>query len=444
MKSLALAACMIAACAGAAWADGLSPADLARKNEGGHLTGVPLAAYSVDFGFGAGVRGYYFWNGRRDDARFAYTPYLHRIFLQIFATTGGVQYHWLDYDAPQIFDSPYRIRSSLVIARNTDAGYYGFGDAGRTLRFPGSPGAFESYGDYRAALRRVDESTGTAYTKYNSLEVLRPVFLFGVERSFFGKRLRVLGGIGASYARIHDYTGKFVGAVDAAGAEIDAVQAPTKLREDCDAGRLVGCHGGRDNFLRLGVAYDTRDFEPDPNRGVFADLELDIGTVALGGEYTYAKTLGAVRGWWSPFPEHADLVLAGRVLAHWQSRQTPFVAMGILPFSEDPRYGMGGHRTMRGFRQDRFVGHFEALANAEVRWTFARTTIKRQKLAFIAAPFFDYGRAFDRISEATFRDWLPSYGGALRVSWNLSTIGTFEYGISREGTGFYANFGHMF
>ena len=443
MRSPALAACVIVACAGVARADGLSPADLARKNEGSHLTGVPLAAYSVDFGFGAGVRGYYFWNGRRDDARFAYTPYLHRIFLQVFATTGGVQFHWLDYDAPEIFDSPYRIRSSLVIARNTDAGYYGFGDAGRTLRFPGAPDAFASYDDYRAALRRVDESTGAAYTKYNALEVLRPVLILGVERSFLDKRLRVLGGIGASYARLRDYTGERVDAVDATGAEIEAVQAPTKLAEDCAAG-LVGCEGGRDTYVRLGVAYDTRDFEPDPNRGVFADLELDVGTIALGGEYTYAKLLGAVRGWWSPFPEHADLVLAGRVLAHVQSRETPFVAMSILPFTEDPRYGMGGHRTMRGFRQDRFIGHFETLANAEVRWTFARTTIKRQKLAFIAAPFFDYGRAFDRISEATLRGWLPSYGGALRVSWNLSTIGTFEYGISREGTGFYANFGHMF
>jgi hypothetical protein len=435
---------MLVACAGLAGAEGLSPADLARKSERGHLTGVPLAAYSVDFGFGAGARGYYFWNGDRSDARFAYTPYLHRIFLQVFATSGGVQYHWLDYDAPEIWRTPYRIRSAIVVARNTAAGYYGYGEVGRTLRFPGSPDAFSSYDDYRAALRRVDETTGTAYTKYNAVDALRPVLLFGVERSFLGKRLRVLGGVGASYARIRDYTGARVDAVDASGAEVEAAQAPTKLREDCAAGVLAGCSGGRDNYARLAVSYDTRDFEPDPNRGVFADLEVDLGTVALGGEYTYAKMLAAVRGWWSPFPERADLVLAGRVLAQVQSRGTPLAAMTIMPFTEDPRYGMGGHRTMRGFRQDRFVGYFETLANAELRWTFARTAIKRQRLAFIAAPFFDYGRAFDSVSGFSPRGWRPSYGGALRVSWNLSTLGTFEYGISSEGTGFYANFGHMF
>ncbi len=444
MRFSALVACMIAASAGFVRAEGLSPADLARKSERGHLTGVPLAAYSVDFGFGAGARGYYFWNGERSDTRFAYTPYLHRIFLQVFATSRGAQYHWLDYDAPEIFESPYRIRSALVLARNTDASYYGLGEAGRTLRFPGSPDAFASYDDYRNALRRVDPATGRANTKHNSFDALRPSFLFGLERSFLGKRLRVLGGVGLSYVRIRTYPGARVDAVDAAGAEIEAEQELTKLELDCRAKLLEGCGGGRDNYVRLAIAYDTRDFEPDPNRGVFADLELDAGTAALGGEYTYAKVLGAVRGWWSPFPAHADLVLAGRVLAHWQSRGTPFFTMGIMPFTEDPRFGMGGHRTMRGFRQDRFVGYFETLANAELRWTFARTVIRRQKLAFIAAPFFDYGRAFDEADDFSVRGWLPSYGGALRISWNLSTLGTFEYGISREGTGFYANFGHMF
>jgi hemolysin activation/secretion protein len=154
--------------------------------------------------------------------------------------------------------------------------------------------------------------------------------------------------------------------------------------------------------------------------------------------------LGAARGWWSPIPAQADLVLAGRVLAQWQSRGTPFFTMGIMPFTEDPRFGMGGHRTMRGFRQDRFVGYLETLANAELRWTFARTVIRQQRFAFIAAPFFDYGRAFDAAGDVSLRGWRPSYGGALRVSWNLSTLATFDYGISREGSGFYANFGHTF
>jgi hypothetical protein len=99
---------------------------------------------------------------------------------------------------------------------------------------------------------------------------------------------------------------------------------------------------------------------------------------------------------------------------------------------------------MRGFRQDRFVDHVMAAASGEIRWTFARRTIKRQKLAFIVAPFFDVGRSFDDLDAFSLRGFRPSTGAAFRVSWNLSTLGTFEYGISEESTGFYANFGHMF
>jgi hypothetical protein len=33
---------------------------------------------------------------------------------------------------------------------------------------------------------------------------------------------------------------------------------------------------------------------------------------------------------------------------------------------------------------------------------------------------------------------------AFRVSWNLATIGTLDYGRSSEDTGFYVNFNHIF
>ena len=418
-----------------AHAERLSDDDLARKSEDGHVTGLPLAAYSVDFGFGGGARAYYFWNGKRSDPRFAETPYLHRVFLQVFASTRGVQFHWLDYDGPRIDETPYRPRMQLVIARNTDANYFGFDDRNRTLRFPGAAGTFDDYDDYVAAQRTIVNDV--AYSKYDQFDILRPAAIASLERAFLGDRVRVLAGVGLSYARIRDYTGR---SVEATGGV--ATQAPTRFREDCDAGLLVGCSGGRDNYVRLGFAYDTRDFEPDPNRGVFIDAELDIGTVVLGSEFDYARMLVAARGFWSPFPR--DLVLAGRVMAVAQSASTPFFTMNVLPFTEDPRLGLGGHRTMRGFRQDRFVDHVMAAANAEVRWTFARTTIKRQKLAFIIAPFLDLGRSFDDLDALTLGGFRPSAGAAFRASWNLSTLGTFEYGISRESTGFYANFGHMF
>jgi outer membrane protein assembly factor BamA len=412
----------------------LSEADLARKNEGGYVTAVPLAAYSVDFGYGAGARAYYYWNGHRDDPRFARTPYLLRTFLNVFATTEGLQYHWLDVDAPQVAHSDIRIRAQLILARNINSNYFGFDDAGRgALHFPGAPGTFDHYADYAAAQRQVTD--GETYAKYDQYDLLRPAMILTAEHSYLDRTVRVLGGVGFSYARIKDYTGTRID---------DAVEATTRLRTDCDREVLVGCHGGRDNVFRLGLAYDTRDFEPDPNSGVYADVSVEIGSVALGSEFNYVRGLFAVRGFYSPFPDRADLVLAGRVLTQIQSSGTPFYGMDVLPFTEDPRTGLGGHRTIRGYRQSRYVDHVMSAASAEIRWTFARTTIWRQKLAFILVPFVDAGHAFDGLGDIGVHDWRPSFGGAFRFSWNLATLGTFEYGKSPEGSGIYVNFGHMF
>jgi outer membrane protein assembly factor BamA len=386
---------LVLALVATARADRLSPADLARKNEGGYVTGLPLAAYSADMGYGAGARVYYYWNGARSDERFATTPYLYRVFVQAFASTRGVQFHWLDLDAPRIADSPYRIRAQFIFARATNSNYFGLGERSLDVAQP--------------------------YSKLDQYDLLKPAGIASVERGF--DHVRLFAGLGFLYARVHEY-------------------AATRLEADCAAQLIVGCEGGRDHYLRLGVSYDTRDFEPDPNRGVFVDAALDVGTAAVGSAYDYARFLVAARSYYSPI--QADLVLATRGVFEWQSAGTPFFSMNTLPFTEDPRQGLGGLRTLRGYRQDRFVGPVMALFNQEVRWTFARTTLWRQKLAFIAVPFFEIGRPFDKLSDLTFARWQPSYGGALRLSWNLATVITADYGMSPDDSGFYINFGHIF
>lgn len=425
-------------------ADKLAPDDLAKKNDGGYFTGLPLFAYSTDIGLGLGARVYYYWNGHRDDPRFAQTPYLYRLFVQGFVSTRGLQFHWLDFDAPKIFESKYRVRSQLIYQRNINNNYFGLGEHSLdALRYPGGTQGYGSYADYTHDQQRL-LADGTAYTKYDQYDLLRPVFIASIERQFADDRVRVLGGFGFSYARIRTYDGKTVDATNAAGDTVDATQPSTRLGEDCAAGKLVGCSGGRDNFVRFGVSYDTRDYEPDPNSGVFLDLAIDAGTVALGSEYDYVRALAAARGYWSPFPAAADFVLAGRAMIEAQSKGAPFFSMDTLPFTEDPRSGLGGHRTLRGFRQDRFVGSVMTLANVEARWTWGHAKVKGQRFAFMLVPFFDIGRPYDSLGDLTVRRWRSSYGGAFRIAWNLATIVTVDYGRSTEDTGFYINFNHIF
>lgn len=423
----------------------LDPDDYRRKNERGYVTGLPLFNYDSNFGFGGGARAYYFWNGTREDPRFGYTPYLHRVFLQAFATTGGLQFHWLDYDVPSLAGTPFRFRSQLIFIRNTDQHHFAIGSrALDRFSFPGSAATFERYADFQAALDQVTPA-GTTWHRYNRFRLTQPVWIASVERTFLRGLLRPMLGLGFNHYGVHSYGGQVDHLSDANGTPVDAVNAPTRLDEDCAGpAPIVGCGGGWDNYLRLGVSLDTRDFEPDPNRGVFVDVAVDLGTRLLGSDYQWARFMAAARAYFSLLPPPGDLVLAVRGTFQVQSDSTPFEGMNLIPYIEDPRQGLGGLRTMRGFQQDRFVGPAMLLGNLELRWTFVRFVVLKQKLALIAVPFFDIGTVADRLGAVRGDGWRWDAGGALRISWNLATILTIDYGRSREDAGLFVNFNHIF
>jgi Omp85 superfamily domain len=416
--------------------DGRSPIDAQdyqRKNEGGYFTGLPLANYDSNTGLGFGARGYYYYNGRRSEPLFGYTPYFYRVFLQLFATTGGLEFHWLDVDAPTVAGTAFRFRSQLIFQRNTEQHYFGLGSrAMQPLSFTGSARSYRDFEDYQAALERPD-AAGQTRARYDSYLLVQPLLLLSLQRSVLGGLVWPLFGLGFSNTR-----------ADATYHANGPNQAPTRLEEDCRAGIIVGCSGGWNNFFRLGVALDTRDYEPDPNRGVFVDAALDIGSRALGSHYEWARFMLSPRGYFDPFRRWVDLVFAGRATFQVQSQSSPFFAMNFLPYTEDPRTGLGGLRTLRGYKQDRFVGPVMTLLNAELRWTFLRFEALRQRFALIAVPAMDLGATYDRVADVRLRGWKRSQGGALRISWNQATILTTEYAFSTEDSGFYVNFNHMF
>lgn len=425
----------------------LSDEDYARKVDGGYVTGVPLFAYDPNLGFGFGARLYYYYDGHRDDPLFAYTPYLDRVFAQAFATTGGAQDHVIDYDAPAFPDADYRVRATLEFEAAADWPYFGTGTRSMApLSFPGAPAqTFSKMSNYLNAASAI-QANGTTYARYNLYDFQRPVLQLALERNLLGGVLRSLVGANISYVKLHDYTGELVptGAHDSNGHTLDAPEAQTLLASDCAAGRLLGCSGGWDNVLRLALSVDTRDFEPDPNSGAYAELSGEYGTKALGSQYQYMRLMLSVRGFYSPIPRYADLVLAVRGLYEIQTAGTPFFSESLLPFIDDDHSGLGGLKTLRGYAQNRFVGPIMALTNYEVRWTFSKFHLLRQGVALIAVPFLDMGRVFDNVGQTTLGGWKRAQGGGLHIAWNEATVIIIDYGFSDEDSGLYLNFNHMF
>jgi len=423
----------------------MQDADIRDKVEGGYVTGLPLVNSDPDTGFGFGARVLYFNDGARDDKMFEYTPYRHRLYGQAFFSTNGYQFHTIDYDAPYLFDSPVRLRASIYYERNIASNYFGVGprSLGR-LSFPGDDKKFTALEDYTNALRTM-RPDGSAFTRYDQYILDRPTATATLERDFFGGVVRGLVGFTAQYAAVHQWSGRSVSADDAAGAEVTARQATTRLDEDCARHLVRGCDGGFNNSLKLGVALDTRDFEPDPNSGVFVDFTTELAGRPLGSDFDWVRATVSPRFYYSPFPKLADVVIAGRVVASVQTEDVPIFEMPNLSFTDRNLVGLGGLRTIRGFKQSRFVGRAVTLANLEVRYTFVEFNLtKRQHFGLMIAPFFDIGRVFDTIDDFELKRFRNGQGAGLRIAWNQATIIVVDVGVSREGTSIYVNFNHPF
>jgi outer membrane protein assembly factor BamA len=164
----------------------------------------------------------------------------------------------------------------------------------------------------------------------------------------------------------------------------------------------------------------------------------------VGSEYAWVRGMLTPRAYVSVLGDLTDLVLAARGTLQVQSRSSPFFGMNLIPYTEEPRAGLGGLRTLRGYKQDRFVGPVMTLVNAELRWMFLRFEALRQSFGILAVPFIDLGSVYDRVADLSLAGWQRDQGLALRVAWNLATIITVEYALSEEDSGFYVNFNHIF
>jgi outer membrane protein assembly factor BamA len=455
--AVAVACALGATCAGGARAQlpsfvsargPLDPYELARKQEGVYPTVLPLIDSDPDTGFGLGAQGFLYWDGDRSDPLFAYAPYRHRLYAQLLATSNGYQHYEIGYDAPYLLDSALRLRAQIYYEKNIAANYFGRGAS--TMGDLGLSAAggrtYSTFGDYTSALDQI-RLGNVAYTLYNKYSLEDPTLATTLERSLAGGLVRVQLGFGGQYVKIRDYTGtRTQGDDPTTGATgMPATMGTTRLEEDCRAARIVGCGGGVNDTIKLGVALDTRDYEPDPNAGVFVDLTGELSNRYVGSDYDYARVTFSPRLFYSPLPRLADLVLAGRVVYSVQTDGVPFFAMNGLALTDQDRQGLGGLWTMRGYKQDRFVGPVSALANAEVRWTFAMLPrLLGEDFSLQLAPFVDVGRVFDHVGDFTFAGWRSGEGVGLHVLWNKATVIVIDYGVSSEDQGLYMDFGQQF
>ena len=420
----------------------LSDKDLEQKKEGGYFTGLPLVNSDPDNGIGYGVRVNYLQNGLRSDPDFKENPFQYKTFVQLFFTTEGLQSHGFELYNPSLMQGRMRIRTSLYYDRNIAENYFGIGEQAFTpLQLPNAIGAtqFVASSGYKEKLREL-QPDGTTYSRYNFYIYEKPYFEISMEMNLLKGKIRPVAGLRLSSVSISDYTGEKVNAAD----EKEGIMGTSKLLEDQKAGFIVGYDGGWENTIKIGLAYDTRDFEPDPKKGMFHDLTLVTSQKILGSDFVYNKVTLGLRGYLSPFPETADLVLTLRGVFSVHTKNTPFFSLASIPFTDKNDSGLGGLRTLRGYSSKRFIGYVRGIVNMEARWKFYEFYTAGQHFKVLAVPFIDSGKVSDEMDDFNLEKWKSGYGMGIRLAWNQATIIVFDYGMSEEGSGLYINFNHNF
>src|SRR5665647_1444087 len=151
--------------------------------------------------------------------------------------------------------------------------------------------------------------------------------------------------------------------------------------------------GGWFNTLKAGVVWDSRDNRPNPMKGLWTELGVEIAPGFLGNDWSFSKFYLTHRQYFTLVPENLALVyrlgyqttLTGKVPFFYQSQVITSMLTGAT--SE----GLGGSSTLRGVLRNRVVGDGFAFGNVELRWKPFHFTLFNQECYIGLNAFYDVG-----------------------------------------------------
>lgn len=424
--------------------------ELAEKKEGRFLTGLPQISSDPVSGFGLGADGFFYFNGTKADPFFEYTPYRAKLELHVFATNKSQKEILFGADVPYLFGSKWRMRVEGGYEDNPNLLYFGKSAAtlGPLVYGGQAKPTYESYADAQDTIRPggVGEAAQVTDLLYNTYRKREAKLDLQFERSFLDSTLRIVGGFEAANVQITTFDGQTSDARDpATGARRPVPNGTSLLTQDERNNGLVGVGYNFITIAQLGIVYDTRDLEPDPSRGVFVELTGEFSSKLLGSNRDFTKFFLHGKYFVPILPSVFDkLVFAARGALEYTDGDAPFYEYQDGWSTEGSIEGLGGLRTLRGYKDFRFLSRWMGYVNLELRYRFADCRWLGQHFAFMAVPFFDTGRVWDKLSDLGIGGFKSNGGLGLRIAWNQSTILMFDYAMSSEDQQFFFNFGHIF
>ncbi len=341
---------------------------------------LPAISYNSDLGFqyGALVNFHYYGDGS------TYPKYMHSVFAEWSRYTKGSGINRLFYDSEYLIPG---------IRFTADVNYY----TDQALDFFGFNG-YESiyYPEWE------DDTDTSAYKSRMFYNHKRSMFRFlaDFQGRIIGKKLRWAAGIGLLNTRIAPVD---IDRLNKGKDEADKLPDIPGLYDKYIEWGVIPANeqdGGWSNNIKAGIVWDTRDFEPNPMKGMWTEAVVFLAPKFFGnGDFGFSKFSVTHRQYFTLVKEKLSfayrLNYQGTIAGHAPFFIQPYV-VNTFNNSSIPD-GIGGAKSVRGMIRNRVVGDATAFGNAELRWKVFRTVVMNQNFYLGLNAFVDAGQVVKKM-----------------------------------------------
>ncbi|MCR4825123.1 MAG: hypothetical protein K5849_07200 [Bacteroidales bacterium] len=379
------------------------------QNKGAAKTGwkvspFPAVSYDSNNGFQYGIFGdiYNYGDGT------TYPDPLHKFSFEASHFTKGRSRFRLSYDSKYLIPD-MRLTVSAIYVSDPLYQFYGYNGAASIF--------------HPDLNKKLEDGS---FLRYNSMQ-----------RSFFQAFANIQGIISGplNWAAGFTYWHFKAGSFD--GSKFQADPAFSLYDAYVNAG-LIGPeekNGGNILELRAGLAYNSRDVEAAPNRGINADVFLNGAPDFTKSGHAYLRLCANFSHFVRipvGFIAAGDPVFAYHLGLQHTWGDAPFYIQQNVPQLVPRRMmseGLGGNSTIRGMYENRVIADGFAWANTELRIKFVKFQLFNQDFYVATNPFFDFGmitKPYRFTQQQEFELSHPAYGTSGTLTQDMEKrVGTF-------------------
>ncbi len=157
--------------------------------------------------------------------------------------------------------------------------------------------------------------------------------------------------------------------------------------------------GGWVNTIKAGLIWDSRDNRPNPMKGLWTEIGIEMSPKFLGNDWGFSKLFITHRQYFTIIENDLALVyrlgyqttISGQVPFFYQSQ---VITSRLTGYSSE---GLGGYNSLRGVLWNRVIGDAFFMGNIELRWKPVYFKFLKQDCYLGLDGFFDFGKVTKRI-----------------------------------------------